>query len=52
MEIVHNVERRGTFAAGALLAARFIVDAERGVYSMNDVLGLSSLLDSVRKLAR
>jgi len=39
--LTHSVRDRGTFARGALLAARWIV-GRRGWYTMQDVLGLAS----------
>ena len=39
VEVVHRALSRRTFADGALRAARFVVDAEPGLYSMADVLG-------------
>ncbi len=38
VEIVHRALSRRTFADGALRAARFVVGAEPGLYSMRDVL--------------
>ena len=37
---VHRAQSRDTFAAGALRAAQFAVDATPGLYDMRDVLGL------------
>ena len=39
VEVTHRAISRRTFAAGALRAARFIVGAAPGLYSMRDVLG-------------
>jgi 4-hydroxy-tetrahydrodipicolinate reductase len=41
LELTHRAHSRDTFARGALRAARFIANAEPGLYSMQDVLGLS-----------
>lgn len=40
VEITHRAESRATFAEGAVRAARWIVGRERGLYDMQDVLGL------------
>jgi 4-hydroxy-tetrahydrodipicolinate reductase len=40
IEITHKASSRSTFAQGALRAARFLADKERGLFDMNDVLGL------------
>jgi 4-hydroxy-tetrahydrodipicolinate reductase len=40
LELTHKASSRGTFAAGALRAARWIVGKPPGLYSMEDVLGL------------
>jgi len=40
VEITHKASSRMTFAAGALRAARWLADRERGLYDMQDVLGL------------
>lgn len=40
VELVHKAHSRDTFAAGALVAARFAVKANPGFYDMQDVLGL------------
>lgn len=37
--LAHSAEGRRTFAAGALRAARFVLDREPGLYSMEDMLG-------------
>jgi 4-hydroxy-tetrahydrodipicolinate reductase len=41
LELTHRAHSRDNFARGALRAARFIATAEPGLYSMQDVLGLS-----------
>jgi 4-hydroxy-tetrahydrodipicolinate reductase len=38
VEVVHRALSRRTFAAGALRAARFVANAQPGLYSMADVL--------------
>jgi 4-hydroxy-tetrahydrodipicolinate reductase len=40
VEITHKASSRATFALGALRAARFLAGRERGLYDMQDVLGL------------
>jgi 4-hydroxy-tetrahydrodipicolinate reductase len=40
LELAHKASSRETFAAGALRAARWIVDKPPGLYSMENVLGL------------
>jgi len=40
VEITHKASSRATFALGALRAARFLADKERGLFDMRDVLGL------------
>jgi 4-hydroxy-tetrahydrodipicolinate reductase len=40
VEITHRAESRATFATGALRAARWIASRDRGLYDMQDVLGL------------
>lgn len=40
IEIVHRAHSRDNFARGALRAARFVVEAPKGLYDMADVLGL------------
>lgn len=42
IELTHRATDRTIFAAGALRAARWVVKCEPGLYSMQDVLGLSS----------
>ncbi|MBI3628044.1 MAG: 4-hydroxy-tetrahydrodipicolinate reductase, partial [Candidatus Rokubacteria bacterium] len=41
LELTHRAHSRDTFARGALRAARFIVEQGPGLYSMQDVLGLT-----------
>jgi len=41
LELTHKASSRGTFALGALRAARWIVGKPPGLYSMEDVLGLA-----------
>ena len=41
LELTHRAHSRDNFARGALRAARFIATAKPGLYSMQDVLGLS-----------
>ena len=40
LELTHRAANRGIFALGALRAAKWIVDKQPGLYSMQDVLGL------------
>jgi 4-hydroxy-tetrahydrodipicolinate reductase len=40
LELGHRAANRGIFAAGALRAAKWIVEKPPGLYSMQDVLGL------------
>ena len=40
LEITHRANSRLNFAQGALRAARFVASRERGLYDMQDVLGL------------
>jgi len=40
IELTHRAHSRDNFARGALIAARFAVDAAPGLYDMQDVLGL------------
>ena len=42
IEITHKASSRATFAIGALRAARFLAGRTRGLYDMQDVLGLSA----------
>ena len=39
LEMIHRAASRETFAAGALRAARWIIDQPAGLYSMENVLG-------------
>ena len=39
LELIHRATSRETFAAGALRAARWIIDQPAGLYSMENVLG-------------
>ncbi|OPY70511.1 MAG: 4-hydroxy-tetrahydrodipicolinate reductase [Syntrophorhabdaceae bacterium PtaU1.Bin034] len=41
VEITHRAYSRDNFARGALAAAKWIVKQERGIFDMNDVLGLN-----------
>ncbi len=43
LEIVHRAHSRDTFARGALRAARWVVGQSKGLYNMQDVLGLTAL---------
>ena len=40
VEVIHRALSRRTFADGALRAAKFVVSAEPGLYSMRNVLGI------------
>lgn len=40
VEVVHRAHSRDTFAAGALLAARWLAGKAPGLYTMRDVLGV------------
>jgi 4-hydroxy-tetrahydrodipicolinate reductase len=42
LELTHKASSRETFAGGALRAARWVVGKPPGLYSMEDVLGLTS----------
>ena len=42
IEISHKASSRATFAEGALRAARFLADKQRGLFDMQDVLELRS----------
>ena len=42
VEIVHRAHSRDNFARGALRAARWVLNKPAGIYSMADVLGLTS----------
>jgi 4-hydroxy-tetrahydrodipicolinate reductase len=41
LELTHRAQSRETFATGALAAAQWVVGKPAGLYSMQDVLGLS-----------
>ncbi len=38
--LTHNAKTRDTFAAGAIIAAKFLYGKRNGLYSMEDVLGI------------
>ncbi|HNC42307.1 MAG TPA: dihydrodipicolinate reductase C-terminal domain-containing protein, partial [Nitrosomonas sp.] len=40
IEITHKASNRKTFALGALRAAQFLMRQEKGLFDMQDVLGL------------
>ena len=40
LELTHRAGSRDNFAAGAAMAAKWIVDQPKGIYDMQDVLGL------------
>ena len=40
VEFIHRAQSRDTFARGAIRAARWLVKQKKGLYSMQDVLGL------------
>lgn len=40
IEITHRASSRAGYAAGAMMAARFLADRDSGLYDMQDVLGL------------
>jgi len=40
LEITHRAESRRIFALGAILAARFITQKEKGLYDLQDALGI------------
>jgi 4-hydroxy-tetrahydrodipicolinate reductase len=42
IELTHRATDRTIFAAGALKAAKWVVNQEPGLYSMQDVLGLQA----------
>lgn len=42
VEIIHRAHSRDNFARGALRAARWVLDKPAGIYSMADVLGLTT----------
>ena len=39
LEITHNVTSRNVFARGALMAAKFILSMDKGLYNMKDLIG-------------
>ena len=41
IELTHRAHSRDNYARGALRAARFVAAARPGLYSMQDVLGLT-----------
>ena len=41
IEIAHKASDRGSFARGALHAARWLIGRDAGLYRMSDVLGLT-----------
>ncbi len=43
LELTHRASDRAIFARGALRAARWVLDQKPGLYTMADVLGLSTL---------
>ena len=40
IELFHSAKTRDTFAAGAIEAAKFLKDKKKGLYTMQDVLGI------------
>jgi len=40
IEISHKASNRATFTNGALRAAHFLADKDKGLFDMQDVLGL------------
>jgi dihydrodipicolinate reductase len=42
LEFIHRAHSRDNFARGAILAAKWIVDQKKGLYDMQDVLGIRS----------
>jgi 4-hydroxy-tetrahydrodipicolinate reductase len=40
LEVTHRAQSRETFASGALRAALWLAERPKGLYSINDVLGL------------
>ncbi|MFQ5683601.1 MAG: 4-hydroxy-tetrahydrodipicolinate reductase [Candidatus Binatia bacterium] len=40
VEFIHRAHSRDTFASGAIRAARWLIKQKKGLYSMQDVLGL------------
>ncbi len=45
LEITHRITSRENFARGALLAAKWILKKEEGIYSMEDVIGLKEAFE-------
>ena len=43
IELTHRAHSRDTFAAGAIRAAKWLIDKEPGLYDMQDVLGIKKL---------
>jgi len=41
IEISHHAKTRDIFAKGALVAAKFLIDQDKGLYNMQDVLGFN-----------
>jgi 4-hydroxy-tetrahydrodipicolinate reductase len=41
-ELGHKATNRGAFAKGALVAAKFVANAQPGLYSMLDVLNIKT----------
>jgi 4-hydroxy-tetrahydrodipicolinate reductase len=41
VELAHKASNRGTFAGGAVRAALWLTEKPAGLYSMQDVLGLT-----------
>jgi len=41
LELIHRAHSRETFATGALTAVKWVMDKPAGLYTMQDVLGLS-----------
>lgn len=42
LELIHHAKSRDVFARGAIVAARFAADKDKGLYNMNEVLGIGS----------
>ena len=42
IELIHRAHSRDAFGRGAIRAAQWVVDKERGLYGMREVLGLAS----------
>jgi 4-hydroxy-tetrahydrodipicolinate reductase len=42
LEFIHRAHNRDNFARGALRAAKWIVNQQKGLYDMQDVLGLKT----------